>query len=153
MTQKSYKIRSKSDFHAWRQADLEGAGLKKWRFGQGLRHPTMHFLRVLRRVEYVKNCCHGPIGRVQRAIFTAYFRLLSIYMGFTIPPNTCGPGLRLNHWGTIVISAEARIGAGARINVCVNRSFPDGAILAGVPAKMIRQKLPAGQQNDGTGDV
>lgn len=90
--------------------------------------------------------------------------------------------MRLNHWGTIVISPEARIGAGARINICVNiglkdgkapdlgddvyigpgaklfggiqlgngvriganavvnRSFPDGAIIGGVPAKLIRQK-------------
>ena len=177
--QKSYAIRSKVDYHAWRKADLEGAGLSRWRFGMALRYPTFHFLRVLRRVEYLKNVKQGPVGSIERQIRTVYFRLLSIYLGFTIPPNTCGPGLRLNHWGTIVISAEARIGAGARINVCVNvglkdgmapqigdeaylgpgaklfggielgngvrvganavvnRSFPDNAILAGVPAKLI----------------
>ncbi|WP_417525542.1 serine acetyltransferase [Marinovum sp.] len=172
-------IRSKEAYRAWVKADLEAARLAGWRFGMGLRHPTVHFLRVLRRVEYRKNCPPGPLGRLERALLLVYFRLLSIYLGFTIPPNTCGPGLRLNHWGTIVISAEARLGAGAHINVCVNIglkngkaphlgddvyigpgaklfggirlgdgvriganavvtcSFPDNAILAGVPARVI----------------
>jgi serine O-acetyltransferase len=185
VTQKSTIISSKEDYRAWRHADLEGAGLTHWHFGMALRHPTIHFLRVLRRVEYLKNCTRGPIGRTLHLITATYFRFLSIYMSFTIPPNTCGPGLRLNHWGTIVISPDARIGAGARLNVCVNiglkdgkaphlgdnvyigpgamlfggirlgdgvriganavvnKSFPDGAVLAGVPARMIGQKSSA----------
>jgi len=124
--QLSPTIRSKDDFRAWRKADLEGAGLSRWRLGMGLRYPTIHFLRVLRRVEYLTNRRQNPIIRVHRAIVVVYFRLLSIYLGFTIPPNTCGPGLRLNHWGTIVISPEARIGARARINICVNLGLKDG---------------------------
>ncbi|WP_299792816.1 hypothetical protein [uncultured Marivita sp.] len=176
------KIRSKEDYRAWRDEDLQRAGLTQWRFGNALRYPTVHFLRVLRRFEYLNNCRRDPIGRAERLFIAVYFRLLSIYLGFTIPPNTCGPGLRLNHWGTIVISPEARIGARAHFNICVNiglkdgkapqlgddvyigpgaklfggiqvgngvriganavvnRSFPDNAILAGVPARMIRQK-------------
>lgn len=175
-------IRSREDLRAWRQADLKGAGISRWRFWMALKHPTLHFLRVLRRLEYLKNSGNSPIDRVLRLVVAIYFRLLSIYLGFTIPPNTCGPGLRLNHWGTIVISAEARIGARARINVCVNvglkdgkapslgddvylgpgaklfggirlgngvrvganavviRSFPDNAVLAGVPARLIEKK-------------
>ncbi len=182
MTQQSIIISSKEDYRAWKRADLEGAGMTRWRFGMALRHPTLHFLRVLRRVEYLKNCRRDPVGRMEHLIVATYFRLLSIYLSFTIPPNTCGPGLRLNHWGTIVISPEARIGAGARINVCVNiglkdgkaphlgddvyigpgamlfggirlgngvriganavvnKSYPAGSILAGVPAKVIGQK-------------
>lgn len=181
--QQSNTIRSKDDYRDWRKADLAGAGLARWRFWMWLQYPTVHFLRVLRRVEYLKNCRQNPIGRAERLIVTVYFRLLSIYLGFSIPPNTCGPGLRLNHWGTIVISAEARIGAGAHINICVNvglkngkapiignnvyfgpgaklfggivlgsgvriganavvtKSFPDGAILVGVPARLIKQKI------------
>lgn len=178
----STTICSKNDYRAWLRADLEGAGLTRWRFWMALRHPTLHFLRVLRQVEYLTNCRRDPIGRAKRMVVAVYFRLLSIYLGFTIPPNTCGPGLRLNHWGTIVISPEARIGARARINVCVNiglkdgkaphlgddvyigpgaklfggirlgnrvriganavvnRSFSDGVVLAGVPARVIGQK-------------
>jgi len=183
-------ISSREEFLAWRRADLEGAGLIRWRFGMSVRHPTLHFLRVLRRVEYLKNCCHGPVGRVAYLIVATYFRFLSIYLGFTIPPNTCGPGLRLNHWGTIVISPEARIGARARINICVNigikdgrapqlgdnvyigpgaklfgrirlgdgvrvganavvtKSFPEGVILAGIPAKVIGQRPSAKRKEE-----
>jgi serine O-acetyltransferase len=186
----SSTIRSKDDYRDWQKADLEGAGLPRWRFWMALRHPTIHFLRVLRRVEYLKNSRQNPVGQVERLMLAVYFRLLSIYLGFTIPPNTCGPGLRLNHWGTIVISPEARIGARARINICVNvglkdgkaphlgddvyigpgaklfggihlgngvriganavvnRSFPDNAILAGVPARLIGQKTNKEQPTD-----
>lgn len=175
-------IRSKDDYRIWQRADLEGVGLTRWRFWLVFRHPTLHFLRTLRRVEYLKNCRDDFLGQTELLLVSIYFRLLSIYLGFTIPPNTCGPGLRLNHWGTIVISPKARIGARARVNICVNiglkdgeaphlgddvyigpgaklfggirlgngvriganavvnRSFPDGAILAGVPARLIRQK-------------
>lgn len=173
-------IRSRAEYRAWRLADLAGAKLARWRFWMALSHPPLHFLRVLRRVEYLGNCRHDPFGRAELTVVKIYFRLLSIYLGYTIPPNTCGPGLRLNHWGTIVISPQARIGAGARINVCVNigvkdgqaprlgdnvyigpgaklfggiqignnvriganavvnRNFPDGAVIGGVPARILR---------------
>jgi serine O-acetyltransferase len=188
--QQSSVIRSKDDYRVWRKADLEGAGLSRWWFWMMLRHPTIHFLRVLRRFEYLKNCRRDPLGRAERLFVSVYFRLLSIYLGFTIPTNTCGPGLRLNHWGTIVISPEARIGARARVNVCVNiglkdgeaphlgddvyigpgaklfggirlgngvriganavvnSSFPDGSIVAGVPARLIGQKTEKERPTD-----
>ncbi len=124
--QQKYRICSKIDYHNWLKDDLEGIGLTKWHFWMVLRHPTVHFLRVLRRVELCNNCNHGLLRRLELPFFKTYFRLLSIYLGYTIPPNTCGPGLRLNHWGTIVISPQARIGARARINACVNIGLKDG---------------------------
>ncbi len=36
--------------------------------------------------------------------------------GFTIPPNVFGPGLKLPHWGTIVISPEAVVGRGCVVH-------------------------------------
>jgi serine O-acetyltransferase len=89
-------------------------------------YPTVYFVRILRRIEYFKNCRCDPFGRLFYTAFKIHFRLLSIYLGFTIPPNTCGPGLKLNHWGTIVVSPEARIGRNARINMCVNIGMKDG---------------------------
>jgi serine O-acetyltransferase len=119
-------IRSRAELQAYRSQDLRHSGLAHWRPWMALAHPTVHFVRVLRTVEYNKNAA----SRLRRALIgplcAVYFRLLSIYLGFTIPPNTCGPGLTLNHWGTIVISPEARIGANARINVCVNIGLKDG---------------------------
>jgi serine O-acetyltransferase len=120
-------ISSKEELSFYLAKDLNRYEIKKWRFGMSIRHPTTHFVRVLRRVEYYHNCRSDPVGRLISTILKLYFRIISIYLGFTIPPNTCGPGLALNHWGTIVISPNARIGCNARINVCVNIGLKDGA--------------------------
>lgn len=45
---------------------------------------------------------------------------MQLRLGFTIPINVCGPGLSLAHYGTIVISQEARIGDNCRIHAGVN---------------------------------
>lgn len=119
-------IKSRADYFDFLKADLEHTNIARWRFWMALQHPTIYFARTLRRVEYFQNCRRGPFGRVIGSIYKVHFRLLSIYLGYTIPPNTCGPGLKLNHWGTIVISPEARIGSNARINVCVNIGLKDG---------------------------
>jgi serine O-acetyltransferase len=119
-------IRSRADLRNYKMQDLRHSGLSRWRPWMLLQHPTVHFVRVLRIVEYNKNAGSELRRLVIAPLWQVYFRLLSIYLGFTIPPNTCGPGLALNHWGTIVISPEARIGANARINVCVNIGIKDG---------------------------
>ena len=119
-------IRSKADYLAFLEADLDHMQINRWRFWMAILHPTIYFTRTLRRVEYFQNCLKSPWSRFVAAVLKVHFRILSIYLGFTIPPNTCGPGLKLNHWGTIVISPEARIGRDARINVCVNIGLKDG---------------------------
>lgn len=119
-------IRTKSDYARFVAQDLARQRIPSWRFWMLLKHPTVHFVRALRRVEYYQNCRHDPFGRLYGIVLKIHFRLLSIYLGFSIPPNTCGPGLVLNHWGTIVISPEARIGRNAKINVCVNIGLKDG---------------------------
>lgn len=40
--------------------------------------------------------------------------------GFTIPSNTCGKGLTLAHFGTVIISSKAHLGDYCRIHACVN---------------------------------
>ena len=109
------------------------------------------------------------------------YRRLSYKLGFQIPPHTIGGGLKIYHWGTIIINGEARIGnnctlfpgvtvgktekgvpvignncylgLGCKIlgkvkigdnvmvlpNAVVTKDVPDNCIVAGVPAKIIRQ--------------
>lgn len=119
-------IKSKSDYLNFLKEDLVHANIARWRFWMAFQYPTIYFTRTLRRFEYYKNCRKDFLGRYLGFLYKVHFRLLSIYLGYTIPPNTCGPGLKLNHWGTIVISPEARIGCNARINVCVNIGLKDG---------------------------
>ncbi|MDN3715953.1 serine O-acetyltransferase [Vibrio breoganii] len=47
------------------------------------------------------------------------FRTLSKKLSFSIPLNTCGPGLYLPHYGTIVINKNARIGSNCTIQTGV----------------------------------
>ena len=71
----------------------------------------------LRRLEYVMNCSKNPA----RVLLHRYlFRKISVKLGFSISPNTFGPGLAIAHRGTIVVNGGARIGANCRIHVGVN---------------------------------
>lgn len=75
------------------------------------------YQRALRRLEYLTNCGGNRFLR----LWARYrHKKLGLKLGFTIPPNTCGPGLSLAHYGTIVINPGAKIGANCRIHVCVN---------------------------------
>lgn len=41
-------------------------------------------------------------------------------LGFVIPPNVFGGGLRINHFGNIVVNSEAKIGEWCDIHQGVN---------------------------------
>lgn len=58
-------------------------------------------------------------------------RNISLKLGFSIPESVCGPGLRISHYGTIVIHHKTRIGANCKIHVCTNIGESGG--VAGAP--------------------
>lgn len=71
-----------------------------------------HYEKLLRRTEYVKNCLKD-----KSFIYNIYFKFLTyrllrwkLKLGFDIPPNTFGKGLRIVHTGPIIVSGFARIG-------------------------------------------
>ena len=49
---------------------------------------------------------------------------ISLKLGFSIPINVFGPGLAIVHYGTIVINANAKVGANCRIHpsTCIGAS-------------------------------
>lgn len=81
---------------------------------------TWSFQRLLRKVEYYLNCKPSPPHRAYLALLYLRFHWLGQRLGFTIPPNTCGPGLSLPHRGTIVINSKTRIGENCRIHPNTN---------------------------------
>lgn len=70
---------------------------------------------MLRYAEYYSN-----IGSMRKYLYAIRLRSLSQRLGFYIPINTCGPGLSLPHYGTIIINKNACIGKNCRIHACVN---------------------------------
>src|SRR5690606_41764719 len=54
-------------------------------------------------------------------LFSRYqLRRKSMRLGFSIPPNTFGPGLSIAHRGDIIVNGAARIGADCRVHAGVN---------------------------------
>lgn len=113
------QIKNKSDYHAFLQADLNALGIKKT-LKNRLTHDIWHFQKLLRKVEFFINCKQGLFFKVYTQLLRLKLRKKGRKLGFSIPPNVFGPGLSIAHAGTIVVNANAKIGANCRIHVCVN---------------------------------
>jgi serine O-acetyltransferase len=97
-------------------ADKKSLGITQTSFAL-LRNEIYSFEVKLRKLEYALNCSNNPIRTMYRKFL---FRRISIRLGYSISPNTFGPGLSIAHRGTIVVNGGARIGANCRIHVDVN---------------------------------
>ncbi len=74
------------------------------------------FQRLLRKVEFLKNCGNGPSGKISYLYARNSLDNLGVKLGFTIPPNVFGPGLSIAHRGTIVVHPDAKVGENCRIH-------------------------------------
>lgn len=111
-------IRSKNELSYYLKCDQIALGIKRTRprlFGDEI----WKFQRLMRKLDY-----HSFNNNIFRGGYNLYLRLkyrsLSMKLGFSIPYNVIGPGLAIVHYGTIVISTNARIGANCRIHTGVN---------------------------------
>lgn len=111
-------IRSKQDYLAYLEADRInlkcGKDLPTYLF-----HDIWRFQRLLRRFEYQKNCKKGRLAKLVELYLQLRLKRLGTHLGFSIAPNTFGPGLTLVHRGTVVVNHQARIGANCRVHVDV----------------------------------
>lgn len=78
------------------------------------------FERLLRKVEYFKNCKKNIIYKPYYLYLYLKFRKLSRKLGFSIPPNVFGPGLSIAHIGTLIVNPNSKIGENCRIHNCVH---------------------------------
>jgi serine O-acetyltransferase len=67
------------------------------------------YIVALRHVEYYTNV-GGVINKPMKLYWLRKLRKLSYKTDFQIPPNTCGKGLTIWHWGSIIINPATRIG-------------------------------------------
>jgi serine O-acetyltransferase len=109
-------IRSKKDYIYYLEADKIALGKKRKK--PMLFDEVWIFQRLLRKIEYYKNCKKFVFYRPYYYYLYLKFHLLSRFLGFQIEPNVFGPGLSISHPGTIVINGSARVGANCRIHVC-----------------------------------
>lgn len=78
------------------------------------------YQRLLRKLEYYKNCKAGILNKTLYYYLKVKFRKESLRLGFSIPENVFGPGLAIVHYGTIIVNPNARIGKNCRIHADVN---------------------------------
>ena len=123
-------IRNKTDLDFHLKAD-------KFALGKNKRRPSINdevwkFQILLRKVEYYKNTQPSILKYVLLRFYKIRKHRLGIKLGFDIPPNVFGAGLRINHFGNIVVSRSAKIGMWCDIHQGVNigtNNSPEGNVL------------------------
>ena len=110
------KIMSRNDYDTFRAADQTALGINNRTFKSNFNEILVFEIR-LRKLEFVLNCSRNRLNLLIRRFL---FRKSAIKLGFSISPNTFGPGLAIAHRGTIIVNGGARIGANCRIHADVN---------------------------------
>lgn len=94
--------------------------------GNNRKHPKIFgeevwkFQIALRKLEYYENCSSTFLDKIKLLFWRKIHHYYGILLGFDIPINVFGPGLRINHYGYIVVNGNARIGAFCDIHQGVN---------------------------------
>jgi serine O-acetyltransferase len=111
-------IQSKEDYLFYLESDRLSSDIKE-------KHPPLigmeiwKFQRLLRKIEYYKNCKKGVFFKIYLYFLKWQFHKRSLQLAYHIEPNVCGPGLSL-HFLLIGINGYAKIGANCRISPGVN---------------------------------
>ncbi|MDR0811858.1 MAG: serine acetyltransferase [Paludibacter sp.] len=110
-------ITSKTSYKQYVAQDLAARGISRYSILDYWRQDCLRFQLRLRKLEYLKNVCsRNPFCRLQFFILDIINHRLATRLGFSIPKNVFGAGLCIVHFGTIVVSAKARIGENCRIH-------------------------------------
>lgn len=113
-------IKSKEDLREYLEADKKMLGYTKRRPSL-FKDEIWKFEIVLRKREYYENLATNSILKKIRLIYYRYLHhRMSIKLGFQVPPNVCDKGLRINHFGLLVISPLAKIGKNFDVHAGVN---------------------------------
>lgn len=94
-----------------------------------MRMGEMWFYQVhLRKLEYYMNCRKDICGILMVGVHRLILKHLGMKLGWSISPNSFGPGMCVVHRGTVVVNGGARIGSNCRVHVCVNIGANGGGL-------------------------
>lgn len=109
-------IKNKTDLYRYLEMDAKALGINPKRF-HFFGKEIWRFEKALRKYEYYHNCTrYNPM----KWYWYMIYRYLSFKLGFVIPPNVFAGGVRINHYGNIVINPGAQIGEWCDIHQGVN---------------------------------
>ena len=115
-------IQTKEELRYYLKKDKEALGISR-------QHPRIvgddiwKFEIALRKHEYYHNCvthCRGGIYKIMQCFWGFMHYKLGLRLGLQIPINVFDEGLRINHFGLIVVNSNARIGKFCDIHQGVN---------------------------------
>ena len=110
-------ITDKTSYRYFLERDLKAYQLEHLSFYNYWRMDCLRFQRRLRRIEYLYNACHGnPFCKIELFLLEIINHRLATRLGLSIPKNVFGAGLCIVHYGTIVVSPEAKIGENCRMH-------------------------------------
>lgn len=123
-------IQSKKDLRFYLECDEVACGYDKKKLKKVILSHEWRFHKALRKSEYYHNCRKDPLGKLLYGLYMYRLRLLGIKTGWTVPPNTFGPGLCIVHIGTVIVNGRVRAGKNCRIQACVNIGASGGEKVA-----------------------
>jgi serine O-acetyltransferase len=131
-------IQSKNEYLFYRNSDIIALRIKRDSIVSRIKaiflpNRIQRFQILLRRCEYYTNVKKGIINKLILVFLRIHYDRLSLRLGFSIPLNVFGPGLSIVHYGTIVVSAYAKVGANCRIHPssCIGASGGTNAPVIG----------------------
>jgi len=113
------RITDRRTYKEFLNADALAHDVDRWRFFLSLKHPELHYQRVLRRCEYWATR-KGIPSRLVYLASRVHLSRLSLVSGISVPPGVFGRGLSIAHYGSIVVNDGARIGKFCRIHSATN---------------------------------
>jgi len=123
-------IKTKKDLEFYLAAD-------KFALGKTRKFPVIgdeiwKYQILLRKTEYYKNKNSSFLHKVLLQFYQVRKYRLGMKLGFDIGDNVFGAGLRINHFGNLVVNSGAKVGMWCDIHQGVNigsNNSPDGRLL------------------------
>ena len=112
-------IQNKHDLKKYLEMDRIALGRHKKR-PKFIGDEIWKFEIILRKHEYYTNCSKNIFQKLLKKYYQLRHHYIGLRLGFEIPCNIFGGGLRINHYGLIVINPETKIGEWCDIHQAVN---------------------------------
>ena len=100
--------------------ELAAHNLSTWKIWYKFRYPIVDYQRTLRLVEYYELCKKKWYHKPMFMLHQARLHQKGIRLGFSIGRHVFDSGLRIAHYGSIVVSAKAKIGKNCVLHNGVN---------------------------------
>ncbi len=108
-------ISSKSDLDYYLKCDSIALH-RKYNKPRFLHDIIWKYQILLRKCEFYKNCKRGFFNKIFFKVLKIKFTFLGQFLGFSIPFNVFGPGLCIEHYGSIVVNSAVKVGENCRIH-------------------------------------